>query len=358
MTTSMAFRSFKQRKVFNLLPHGGFNNQRIALENAIFLAWFLNRTLIIPPILLFEGFTPAKYRSYDELYNFLSQHIRPDKNQFKYCFQEDQKNCTMMTYTMYNWEELLDFTFLKHHIKYIHRQDFDYKHLLVSLNIYDSTEVYVTGNEHKYQQRYYYDVTSIIELGKFKERVNLIDLNQRSEQLIHFGSAFSSGRIVRQLLESTEFWNKLMKEMLPNNPTLIYIVDKIINKIGGINSFIGVHARLKGGSFDKNQNDIIQELIKRIKEDFEDGVCLTTKIFLATDLNRNHISLKPFFQTFSCIYVLNDFNDLLEPLEFLKNPSDGMILYEFLIPKGSKLYGSDKSTFSAYARRLNEVNKV
>lgn len=43
-----------------------------------------------------------------------------------------------------------------------------------------------------------------------------------------------------------------------------------------------------------------------------------------------------------------------------------MILYEFLIPlvdllvvsKGSKFYGSDKSTFSAYARRLNEVNKV
>ncbi|KAF0557234.1 ciga protein [Gigaspora margarita] len=325
MTTSMAFRSFKVRFIFifiyailyfitiyfiidnpikesdifnNLkiskekfltyLLHGGFNNQRIALENAIFLAWFLNRTLIIPPILLFEGFTPAKYRSYDELYNFLSQHIRPDKNQFKYCFQEDQKNCTMMTYTMYNWEELLDFTFLKHHIKNIHRQDFDYKHLLVSLNIYDSTEVYVTGNDYKYQQRYYYDY-----------------INNRT-------------RIVRQLLESTEFWNKLMKEMLPNNPTLIYIVDKIINKIGGINSFIGVHARLKGGSFDKNQNDIIQELIKRIKEDFEDGVCLTTKIFLATDLNRNHIFLKPFFQTFSCIYVLNDFNDLLEPLEFLK----------------------------------------
>ncbi|CAG8830158.1 2661_t:CDS:1, partial [Gigaspora rosea] len=93
-----------KEKFLTYLPHGGFNNQRIALENAIFLAWFLNRTLIIPPILLFEGFTPAKYLSYDELYNFLSQHIRPDKNQFKYCFQDVQKNCTIMTYTLYNWE--------------------------------------------------------------------------------------------------------------------------------------------------------------------------------------------------------------------------------------------------------------
>ncbi|CAG8637680.1 15661_t:CDS:2 [Racocetra persica] len=240
---------------------------------------------------------------------------------------------------MYNWEELMDFTFLKHNIKYIYHED-------------------------QYQQRYYDNATSTIELGIFKERVNLIDLSKRSEKLISFGSVFSSTRIVRQLSESIEFWNKLMNNMLPNNPTMINIMDKIIDKIGGTNGFIGVHARLGNGRFRINQNNTIEELIKRIKTDFKDNVCLTSKIFLAIDLKRDHIFLQSFFQTFSCAYILDDFNDLLEPLKFLKNPKDGMILYEFLIPlvdllvvsKGNKFYGTEGSTFSNYAQRLNEDN--
>ncbi|CAG8776587.1 31900_t:CDS:1, partial [Racocetra persica] len=49
-------------------------------------------------------------------------------------------------------------------------------------------------------------------------------------------------------------------------------------------------------------------------------------------VNRNDTSLKPFFQTFPCVYTLDDFADLLEPLKVLKNPKDGMIMYEFLTP--------------------------
>ncbi|CAG8520017.1 4321_t:CDS:1 [Dentiscutata erythropus] len=365
-----------EEKYLTYLPHDGFNNQRISLENAIFLAWFLKRTLIIPPLLLFEGIAPAMGRPYNKTYNFLTQFLRPDKNQFKYCsksrsgcdiafcFREGKKTCLMVNYTMYNWEELIDFTFLKNHIKYIHRQDFEFNHLLKSLSIYDSSEVYnVTNDNVRYQQRYYDDPTSTIELDNFKERVNLIDLSKRTEKLIHFASVFSETRIVRELSESIEFWNKLIREMLPNNPLLIYTVDKIFNKIGGINSYIGVHARLKDGFFIKNRKNTIKGLIERIQEGFEDDVCLTKKIYLAIDVKRNHPSLKPFFQTFSCIYVLDDFNDFLEPLKFLRNPRDGMILYKFLIPlvdllvasKGSRFYGSINSTFSDYAQRLNEA---
>ncbi|KAF0537724.1 ciga protein [Gigaspora margarita] len=160
----------------------------------------------------------------------------------------------MVTYTMYNWEELIDFTFLKDHIKYIHRQDFDFKYLLESLHIYNDLEVYnVTNDEDRYQQRYYDDPTSTIELDKFKERVNLIDLSKKSEKLLHFGSVFSSFRIVRQLPESIKFWNKLIKKMLPNTPTIINVVDKIVDRIGGMDSFIGVYARLGDGFFIKKQ---------------------------------------------------------------------------------------------------------
>ncbi|CAG8705770.1 1176_t:CDS:1, partial [Cetraspora pellucida] len=196
------------------------------------------------------GGAPSVYQQYDKLYDLLSKSIQPKKNQFEFCSKrkcnstsclgENPMKCRMVTYTIYNWEELVDFTFLKNNINYIHRQDFNFSYLLESIHIYNSTEVYnVTKDEHRYQQRYYDDATSTIELDKFKERVNLTDLSKRSEKLIHFGSIFSSKRIVRQLPESIEFWNKLINQMLPNNPIIINIVDKIIDKIGGANSFIG-----------------------------------------------------------------------------------------------------------------------
>ncbi|CAG8784411.1 1499_t:CDS:1, partial [Racocetra fulgida] len=144
---------------------------------------------------------------------------------------------------MYNWEELMDFTFLKQHIKYIHRQDFNLKYLLESLQIYDDSEVYnVTSDLAQYQHRYYDDPKSTTTLTKFKERVNLIDLSKRSEKLLHFGSVFSSTRIVKQLPKSLNFWKRLKTKMLPNNPTIVNIANRIIDELGGSNRYVGVHA--------------------------------------------------------------------------------------------------------------------
>ncbi|CAG8640411.1 2748_t:CDS:1 [Dentiscutata erythropus] len=373
--------AINKEKYLTYLPHSGFSNQRIELENAIFLAWFLNRTLIIPPILFFEG-AATFWQSYDKLYNFLAQNILPNRNQLKFCSKNEKNNTkcvhgsglgfrgvrnksSIITYTMYNWDELLDFTSLKHHIKYINRQDFNYENLLKSLHIYDSSEAYnLTKDENRYQQRYYDNATSTIKLNNFKERVNLIDLKQRSEKLLHFASVFSSFRIVRQLPESKKFWNKFIKKILPNNPILINITEKIVAEIGGTNNFIGVHARLEGNSFLKNHNNTVQSFIKRIKEDFEGDVCLKTNIFLATDIKRDNIVLQPFFQTFSsCIYMLDNFNGFLEPLKFFKNPRDGVIMYELFVPlvdllvvsKGNKFYGTKGSTFSSYAKQLHNT---
>ncbi|CAG8603215.1 6352_t:CDS:1, partial [Scutellospora calospora] len=390
LSYSNNFNNLNKEKYLTYLPHSGFNNQRIQLENAIFLSWYLNRTLIIPPILLFKGITPIISQPYDDLYNILVRFMRPndnfEENKFTFCFtkdktncnfvlciQDDQNNCQTAFYTMYNWEKLMDFTFLRQHINYIHRQDFNLNHLLDSLHIYNSIEVYnVTDDKSTYQQRYYDDPTSTSKLGKFHERVNLIDLYKRPEKLLHFGTLFSSDKIVRQLPESIKFWDKLiMNKLLPNNPTIINIVNNIIDKIGGTNNYIGVHARLEEGYFLTNQKTTVQKLIQTIQTDFKqidiknDSNCLPTIIFLATDVKRNNTSLQPLFQTFPCIYLLDDFNDLLEPLKFLKNPNDGMILYEFFIPlvdllivsRGNKFYGTGRSTFSSYAKRLNRIWK-
>ncbi|CAG8827001.1 34060_t:CDS:2, partial [Racocetra persica] len=127
-----------EEKFLAYLPHDGFNNQRIELENAIFLAWFLNRTLIIPPILYFTGVTPIIAQPYAELYNLLSHFMLPNnnfkENRFIFCFSEDETE-------------------------------------IESLNIDPNTEVYnVSGDEYPYQEQYYDYSKSKTKLGKFKKR--------------------------------------------------------------------------------------------------------------------------------------------------------------------------------------------
>ncbi|CAG8753909.1 16045_t:CDS:2, partial [Racocetra fulgida] len=113
-----------------------------------------------------------------------------------------------------------------------------------SLNIDPNTEVYnVSSDEYPYQEQYYDNSESKTKLGKYKKR--------------------------KQLRKSQEFWKKLMNEMLPKNPIIINVVNRIVNKIGGTNSFISAHARLGDGYFVKNQDQTVQELIKRIQEDFK-----------------------------------------------------------------------------------------
>ncbi|CAG8738035.1 15985_t:CDS:2, partial [Dentiscutata heterogama] len=324
-------------KFLTYLPHDGFNNQRIALENAIFLAWFLKRTLIIPPILYFVGGVPIIAQPYDKLYNTLSQFIHPNnnfkENKFIFWFNEDemeknQNNCKLVSYTMYNWENLIEFSSVGNYIRYIHRQDFNLNNLVESLNIDPNTDVYnVSNDEYPYQERYYDSSKSKSKLGKFKIRINLKELREYPQKLMHFGTVYSKYRIVKHIPKSQKFWKRLKNKMLPNNPIIINIVNRIVDKIGGTDSFIGVHTRLGDGYFAKNKNQTIQGLIKRI-QDFKkvnikkNKACLPSVIFLATDVNYNDSSLQPFFQTFPCVYTLYDFADLLEPLKFLKNPRD------------------------------------
>ena len=57
---------FAQEKYITYLPHSGLHNQRIALENAVFMAWALNRTLILPPLILRKHFPFSMFENETE----------------------------------------------------------------------------------------------------------------------------------------------------------------------------------------------------------------------------------------------------------------------------------------------------
>lgn len=86
-----------------------------------------------------------------------------------------------------------------------------------------------------------------------------------------------------------------------------------------------------------------------------------TPIYLATDAHRPRANpiFDKLFETFDCIFTLDDFAEDLEPLYQFRNPEDGALMAEFLIPmvdamvvaKSAAFFGTPASTFSNYIQR-------
>ncbi|GJJ72194.1 hypothetical protein EMPS_04551 [Entomortierella parvispora] len=83
-----------------------------------------------------------------------------------------------------------------------------------------------------------------------------------------------------------------------------------------------------------------------------------TPIYLATDAHqpRSNPIFDKLFESFDCIFTLDDFTEDLEPLHRFRNPEDGTLMAKFLIPmvdamvvaKAAAFFGTPASTFSNY----------
>ena len=96
-------------KFITYLPHSGFHNQRISLENAIFLSYYLNRTLILPPIIVLKGIPHIYATNFDDLYHDLAK-LNSHSNNFTHC---KIGKCKNIQYTLYHWDELMNFRWVQ-----------------------------------------------------------------------------------------------------------------------------------------------------------------------------------------------------------------------------------------------------
>src|SRR3954453_16435422 len=121
-----------QEKYLTYLPHSGLHNQRIELENAVFLAWSLNRTLILPPLMLGKRFPYKQFDSLERKLSDLSKMKQREICENKTCedFEEFRNS-----FTFYRSDKIFDFTFILKNIKIIHRQDLIPENLFSKLNI-------------------------------------------------------------------------------------------------------------------------------------------------------------------------------------------------------------------------------
>ncbi|GBC02783.1 hypothetical protein RclHR1_04820001 [Rhizophagus clarus] len=406
-TTSNSHSCFgtesNEERYMTYLPHSGFHNQRNMLENAVFLSWVLNRTLIMPPV-IFTKKSIIPHRPYNILYKMITGNMTNNVITCKRKGVEDNR----CMFTQLDWEELMDFKFIKKNIRYIHRgdQNFNVNELYSFLNITNpENQVFTLAEETRYDFQFYDDenITKVSD-DQFDHLIHLCSLQRRKEKLIHFGSIYHLNRFNLRFKKNIEFLKSVRENMIINHPVLLDIGDKISEQLGGLGSFIGVHLRLGDMGFDKkfgqkaeeNVDSITKSLLNEIGDIpssynkleeievsdsnyliptntmIESEKCLRSIspeqrnfpiIYLASDKPRNDHRLKKFLREFPCVFMLfSNFEKYLEPLKKVKNPRDGALLYRYFVPfvdgivaaRGNKFIGTPESTFSDYVLRLHE----
>ncbi|CAI2163987.1 20333_t:CDS:1 [Funneliformis geosporum] len=381
MKVEVAFESSRE-KFITYLPHSGLHNQRVALENAAFLAWALNRTLILPPLILGARFPFKSFDKLESMLNYVS--TTKQENCISVKSQLNITKCETLrdSYTFYRWDQLFDLTFISRNVKIIHRDELISKNLFSNFNISnDEQQIWRTYgnalNNSFYDNRIFgNDASPKTVSNKF----SIMELRERDEDLLYFNSLFGSNLIRLEISRNIQFMNEIRESFILSNPTLLGITKRISDELGGRLKYLSAHARIGDGSYKKFNRISIGYLINDIYEYLNEDSNLSngaeckqndptksSKIFyLASDATSKDIqNLEPIFRMLPCTFMLKDFKDLIIPMDELINERDGLRMTKFLLPildlmiaaNGNHVFTMKKlgqrSTFAIYLQRYH-----
>ncbi|KAI8341922.1 hypothetical protein BC941DRAFT_414886 [Chlamydoabsidia padenii] len=344
-------------KYLTFFTHSGFQNQLIQVENGILLAWYLNRTLILPKAVLGKPFGWSyfpKLRLEHQLRN-----SGTTNNCEEYTDEMDRWHITcpdQSQYAMLPFDDIFDLSWAKQHVKIITREQVNEDWLASTLGIHPGEQInsatnpgtYVDGDilyycgATRYDWRIFDTPYKSQRLGKYVEALDIYELRQRKEKLIHFSSLFGSGRLPIRRPEHYAFLRSLQQSITYHHPAVLKLTDLITNTLGGHGNFIGIHVRSGDGWFvDALPDNIIHivSLLHRVSNkqhgrqqtllDLDDPTtqprysssisnlahCVTaakngkgTLVFVATDARnpRSNRAFDPLWTDFPCSFTIHD----------------------------------------------------
>ncbi|KAF9107717.1 hypothetical protein BGX27_008636 [Mortierella sp. AM989] len=393
------------------LPHSGFHNQRISLENALLLAKYLNRTLLIPPVFLGPA---TEWRLFDIL---LRRIMLQTKRGLDHCGRVPRGDplptecLNYYSWTTVEWGFFYDMEKISKEQPWKYRSDHSFAWMETHLGVNRKDDIFIVEDRAHYDYQIYDDPQSITPLNtnRYLRRLDVKELADRPERVVHMGSLFATGRVLAELPENKAYQQFLRRTMILSTPVLVKTSDAIIEKFGGLGTFVGLHLRVGDGMFVEpapaNIENMFRNLVnitgitpnpeldtmptrntatpagQEVVGDNEEVVkkrpvperlsvaeCRARKaqggkyttIYIATDgvYPRRNILFRKLFDHFPCIFTLDDFSEHLAELKDMKNV-DGVGLSKDLIPmvdavvsaKGRYFMGTPKSTFSTYVSK-------
>lgn len=382
------------------------------MENGILLAYYLNRTLILPKALLGEAFG---WNKFSKLH---LHHLRRDTNN-NYCrrFKNNKKARRLAScpdpakYTLASFDDLFDLSWAKQHVKIIEREESGFDWLQRNFGIQTSQKELESGtyrdgdilfykgiprkettkesfnslllDETRYDWRIYDIPVKNPFLGRYVDSlVASTQLKNETARLIHFTSLFGTGKFPIKDPQNQLFFKQLQKSITYKHPAVLKTSDLVVEALGGPGNFIGAHLRTADGHFVEALPENVNHLIQSINTTASTGhyslkkcVALAKKnqvqlVFLATDAvrPRKNEQLRDLWTYAPCTFTLND---ILKPnnstswsyMDQYRTQHTGESMRKFLVPlvdalvasKGNKFIGTKGSTFSGYIRRLHDA---
>ncbi|CAG8573872.1 31908_t:CDS:1, partial [Racocetra persica] len=390
-------------KFLTYLPHSGFSNQLTSLKNAIILSYITNRTLIIPPILFAKIPHKGKklYKTLNESATIKKARLLCSTNHTIFCSDEYNR---YDSFSLMNWSNLFDFTFVRKHIRVINRgYDFNLQTLEKFLNI-TTKDTYYFVEEIRYEFQYFDTDDTNIEAGyHYQKKYFISNLKSRPETLIHLGSTFGLDRLVLEQRQNVDLYYGLLANFKFGHMALEECVKKIVEELGRRKSFIGIHIRVGDGGFKSIQfkeqlidsmfNRLVSETKEWLEKPYSDSKeypnvmkdnyyllnssktllnskCLESKkspvIYIASDSKNPKQNFKKIYSNFNpCVFTLSDFKRYLEPLRDLYNDFDNHSLYSLFMPfvdmlvvsNGGIFIGTLNSSFSRVARDIHDFQQ-
>lgn len=366
-------------KFLAYLPHSGLSNQRTELENAMLVASYLNRTLILPPAFLghMRGWQPG-----DELVKYMNALTKPQP--WWYRCQDalslaDGPCHRKMNYATVPWEFLhSSITYLDIPIRTVQHVSLDNVKSILSLG---DDEVHV----HKDSSMYSWQLCDQprekcppLNSGgghHYDELWTIEDLKEVKQPLLQLQGIFGTGRVSVSQHEHLKLRTQIREALIYRNPVLESVVDKIAERLGGKHQYWAIHMRMGDRQFQAGlaqhvaeQIEFLEKAVSGVGENSASTDCDTApKIYVATDSKnpRKEPGLAPLFARFPCAAILDDFNDLLDPLdvalEVAQPPQQSVIKFfipiiDSMVPANAQDFmGTPGSTYSAYIKRLHSA---
>ncbi|KAI8149911.1 hypothetical protein BJV82DRAFT_707694 [Fennellomyces sp. T-0311] len=400
-------------KFITFFTHSGFQNQLIQVENGILLAWYLNRTLILPRALLGEAFGWSyfgKLHLEHMVHDPISDESMPAADTCEF-YADDlafwDLECPDPTrYAVLPFDEIFDLSWAKQHVKIVlrERSDFEWldeKYGIKRANVPEqSNGSYVDGDilffkgDTRYDWRIFDTPRKNHRLGKYANGLDIYQLRKRTDKLIHFSSLFGTGKLPIRRPEHYTFLHTLQRSIIYRHPTVLDVAGKIVDILGGPGNFIGLHVRSSDGWFVKALPENIYNIVLQINKELESRSksslieissdapekdlqqCLdlakagkATLIYMATDARspRSNPAFDPIWSLYPCTFTMDDVlapsSPLWRELDAVVDERSGSSLRKFLLPlvdatiasRGWFFIGSKGSTFSGYIYRLHDV---
>ncbi|KAI0320854.1 hypothetical protein OF83DRAFT_475607 [Amylostereum chailletii] len=238
--------SSADERYLSYLPHSGFHNQRIALENALILSRILNRTLLVPPARL--GKKPIHYIQSTALRRFL---ILSGKESLWHCAHIPSHvtlppECDdFFDYTHVSWTWLVNFAALDSEQPIVHSDTMTYPWLDGSIAGFEN-DTWRFEDKAMYEFRFV-DADKPTLLSRYASAVPISTLAAEDARHIQLGTLFGSSRIHLKDPQHLAIRKSVRENMALSNPILNQAAQAAKHVLGG--TYVGAHVRLGDGHF-------------------------------------------------------------------------------------------------------------